>query len=394
MICSGGWVEIEYLDSSIQALNSDPTTRLFGKWRAGNVQSGKVQLLCDSETNLDRKVLNRVKQLTSIGRVNQSPIPKEDSVGLGDLVSKALSTVGLSEERVSRWVGAPCGCPERKEKLNRLGFWATRVLKGQLDKAREFLESLIDHDEPEQVATMPEQPQISTKSTMYWAYGITTVPSRRNELFPRTLESLKKAGFDSPRLFIDQCSTAKAVELYSGLGFPLSVRDGVRTAGHWVLSMYELYIRHPTAERFAIFQDDFVTVRNLCRYLELVPYPKKGYLNLYTFPSNQELAKGRKGWYEANQLGRGAVALVFSREAVIKLLGHPYLAERFQDQKRGHKAIDGGIVETMKRAEFKEYVHNPSLTQHTGLESSMGNPRHQLAPSFPGENFDALELLK
>lgn len=310
---------------------------------------------------------------------------------LGSLISKALEAVGITEEKVSAWVGAPCNCPERIEKLNQLGFWATRVIKGQIGNAKEFLESLMEPiDEPES-APEPE-PEKLVKSTMYWAYGITTVPSRRNDLFTRTLESLKKAGFDSPRIFVDQCS--KANDLYSGFNLPISSRDGIRTAGHWVLSMYELYIRHPTAERFALFQDDFVTVKNLCRYLELAPYPENGYLNLYTFPSNQSLANGRKGWYESNQLGRGAVALVFSREAVIKLLGHSYLVERFQDQKRGYKAIDGGIVETMKRAGVKEYVHNPSLTQHTGLESSMGNPRHQLAQSFPGENFDALDLLK
>ena len=36
-----------------------------------------------------------------------------------------------------------------------------------------------------------------------WAYGVTTVPSRRDNLLPITLGSLRKAGFDKPRLARD-----------------------------------------------------------------------------------------------------------------------------------------------------------------------------------------------
>ncbi len=48
--------------------------------------------------------------------------------GLGDLVKSALSLVGITEERVTAWLGK-CGCAERREKLNRLGAWAQRVLR-------------------------------------------------------------------------------------------------------------------------------------------------------------------------------------------------------------------------------------------------------------------------
>lgn len=49
--------------------------------------------------------------------------------GLGDKVSEALSLVGITDESVSEWLGRPCKCPGRREKLNKLGAWVMRVLK-------------------------------------------------------------------------------------------------------------------------------------------------------------------------------------------------------------------------------------------------------------------------
>ena len=42
---------------------------------------------------------------------------------LGDAISSALSAVGITEERVSKWLGKPCGCGARKEKINNLHRW-------------------------------------------------------------------------------------------------------------------------------------------------------------------------------------------------------------------------------------------------------------------------------
>lgn len=64
--------------------------------------------------------------------------------GLGDAVESALSAVGITKERVERWLGRPCGCEERQRKLNALGSWARRVLGGKTDDAEEFLNRLTD----------------------------------------------------------------------------------------------------------------------------------------------------------------------------------------------------------------------------------------------------------
>lgn len=233
-----------------------------------------------------------------------------------------------------------------------------------------------------------------------WSYGLTTVPQRRKDLLPATLASLRTAGFDKPRLFVD--GDPDPVSWSREFGLEVTCRHPkVRTYGNWVLSLAELYIREPGADRYAVFQDDFVTYPHLRTYLEKCSYPEKGYLNLYTFPSNQgrcpmvgQTGRQRVGWYESNQNGRGAVALVFSREAVQTLLIHQHMVERPTDAHRGWKAVDGAVVTAMRKAGWREWVHNPSLVQHTGAHSSMGNKPHLLAESFRGEEFSAMRLVE
>lgn len=67
---------------------------------------------------------------------------------IGDLIAQALAQVGITEERVSRWIGSPCNCRARKDKLNALSFWAVRVLKGQTDQALDYLRRLLDDESP------------------------------------------------------------------------------------------------------------------------------------------------------------------------------------------------------------------------------------------------------
>jgi hypothetical protein len=63
---------------------------------------------------------------------------------LGDTVQRALAVVGVTEERVSAWLGRPCGCKERQEKLNALGRWARRVTGGMLAGATGYLRHMME----------------------------------------------------------------------------------------------------------------------------------------------------------------------------------------------------------------------------------------------------------
>lgn len=62
---------------------------------------------------------------------------------LGDVVEDALSLVGITQDRVSRWLGMPCKCEERKQKLNQLHAWAFRIVSGKTANAVTYFESMV-----------------------------------------------------------------------------------------------------------------------------------------------------------------------------------------------------------------------------------------------------------
>ena len=246
---------------------------------------------------------------------------------------------------------------------------------------------------------------------MEWAYGITTVPERFHDTLPRTIASLRGAGFARPRLFIDGAGPQTVQWYEDEYGLPISARNPrIGLAANWCLSAVELYLYAPMADRYVVFQDDVIACLSLRRYLESSPFPTRGYLNLFTFLDNDQLVSSRRvGWSEAAELvtrdsqvfhgkrqqtGRGALALVFDRPGLTALFGQPHLINRPQSGRAGAVKIDGGIVESMNRAGYREYVHNPSLVAHTGHHSTKAGARwHKNAKTFPGESFNALSFL-
>ena len=228
---------------------------------------------------------------------------------------------------------------------------------------------------------------------MLWSYGMTCVPSRLNTTALKTLRALTAAGFESPRLFVD--GPGGIPEPYCHLEVTQHV-PRLRTFGNWVTAAWELYIRSPRADRYAIFQDDFVTYQNLRLYLEKSPYPKNSYLNLYVYPSKHNDKERDIGWFEAEQKGLGAVALVFDNRSMRQLLQAMHLVDRpfnAYGTKKEYKSVDGAIVTALNKANIKEYCHNPSLVQHIGMQSSMGNGVHPQAKTFRGETYNALSLV-
>ncbi len=237
----------------------------------------------------------------------------------------------------------------------------------------------LEYEVPERVITI-------NNGSVIWSYGITTVPER-GDLLRKTQLSLAAGGFDRPQIFVER---------------------GMRAIGTWWLAALELYLRNPQADRYAIFQDDILVVKNLRGYLDKVPHPEKGYWNLYATRENDDIIRGKgPGFYESAkvssssptsdlQTGRGALGLVFPRWALIELLMARHFVERPMDGEAGTKNIDGGIVTAMNKAGYREFIHSPSLVQHTGDESAIGgkSPRRRFAKSFPGEGFDAMSWLK
>jgi hypothetical protein len=242
--------------------------------------------------------------------------------------------------------------------------------------------------------------------SLKWAIGVTTVPSRFPDLFPQTLSELKKAGFEKPRVFVDGVDDGRFGKFFPDCKDRVTFRgERIRTYGNWIMGVWELLLREPECDRYAMFQDDIVSCISVREYLDRVELKPKTYWNLYTFTaSNECIIEGKSpGWYEAGllnsdpptelwQTGRGAIGLVFSREGIMDLLSSRHVVER-PLHCDGWKKVDGGIVTAMNKAGYREMIHAPSLLQHVGDMSTMGNRRHKSAISFPGRDFDAYSLL-
>jgi hypothetical protein len=165
---------------------------------------------------------------------------------------------------------------------------------------------------------------------MKWTYAVTTCLRRLNTLLPRTLASLATGGFERPRVFADDVSHEEAASLERRLGLPVTSRHpALLTSGHWILTLYELLIRDHTADRYA--------------------------------------------------------TLLSARPLVEKAIA--------AEERTRIKRIDGGIVNAMNLCGWSEYVHDPSLVQHTGVISTIDNQPHPEATSFKGEDYDLLTLL-
>jgi hypothetical protein len=63
---------------------------------------------------------------------------------LGDVIEAALTKVGITTERIERWLKVKCGCRERRDKLNALSAWARRIIHDKTDKASEYLEGILN----------------------------------------------------------------------------------------------------------------------------------------------------------------------------------------------------------------------------------------------------------
>ncbi len=231
------------------------------------------------------------------------------------------------------------------------------------------------------------------KKPTTFAYGVTTCPERiENHLLKRTLKSLAAAGFDKPRLFVDGEDPCRiGLAALSGMSREITNRNPkIHLSGNWILALWELYLREPTAHRFILFQDDIVTCKNLRAYLAKCPYEPKSYYNLITYEQNEALADGRTGWYPSNQRGRGAQALMFDTETVRELLGSKHLPDSMQDARRGPQTIDGKVMDALRVSGWSELVHLPSLVHHTGDESTVGHKKQKAGNTFPGEDWDPL----
>jgi hypothetical protein len=182
----------------------------------------------------------------------------------------------------------------------------------------------------------------------------------------------------------------------------------VRVYGNWILALWELYLRTPEAELFAVFNDDILLYKNLKSYLSertvpfypLNPQYKRGYVNLYTVPAAGRAILNKRdngwvfGWHESDQRGQGGAGLVFHHSAVVQLLQSPIMVQKpLLTNHKAWKNVDGSICDAMNALDFKEHIHYPSLIQLQTTESTIGNDPLPITDCWWGEAYDAMRLL-
>ena len=62
---------------------------------------------------------------------------------LGDAIKETLSAIGITQERVSSWMGRECGCAARQEKMNKLDELVRRKASDGLEAAKGWFKKLI-----------------------------------------------------------------------------------------------------------------------------------------------------------------------------------------------------------------------------------------------------------
>lgn len=82
----------------------------------------------DAAVYRQRCVVRRTKKGCAGRRSRTNKNKTNERRGLGDVIESALSSIGVTESRVESWLGRPCNCKERREKLNNLSKWASQVL--------------------------------------------------------------------------------------------------------------------------------------------------------------------------------------------------------------------------------------------------------------------------
>jgi hypothetical protein len=74
-------------------------------------------MLCDITRNLSCSRCGRI-----VSHIGVKAECVHVSAGLGDRIAAGLTAVGVTKERVSAIVGGDCGCEQRQQALNELGY--------------------------------------------------------------------------------------------------------------------------------------------------------------------------------------------------------------------------------------------------------------------------------
>jgi hypothetical protein len=218
-----------------------------------------------------------------------------------------------------------------------------------------------------------------------WAVGVTTAP-RRQPTLEACLDSVVRAGWDRPRLFLD--GTLPVPPRYAHL--PTSWREeAIGAWPAWYLALAELIVQCPDADAFLMLQDDVILHDRgpLREYLEQVLWPgdREGVISL--FYTGNDIGPG---WHlDRGAWSWGAQAFVFPRVLARQLVADPGTAQALLTAATGrHMPIPSVLFAWAVRGGIDFWFPAPSLAQHIGNVSTIwenaGLTIGRRAPWFSG----------
>lgn len=232
-----------------------------------------------------------------------------------------------------------------------------------------------------------------------WAVGLITAPRKGEPTVQRTLESLKKAGWDDVVVFAEP-------------GAPVEHNKVVRRPDrygdftNWFTGLVELIISHPRHKYIMMLEDDVVLVRNLRQYLDLrlpklTPFASASVFCPSYFTRYTDDLWERK--YEG-EFTLGTQTVCMTREMALEFISdrdvvrHRSSGVVYFTNPSENTAKDIVIGVWAQKRNLPVCYHNPSLAQHIGdnstLRSYYWKAAQLSAQDFVGEDFDALDLLK
>ncbi|QDT12579.1 hypothetical protein [Planctomycetes bacterium K23_9] len=303
----------------------------------------------------------------------------------------------LSEQIVD--LGGVDGCD--LQKASRLNAWAERSLPAVApdeDDSEDIQQRTYDHlagvsvDQLLQQLPMPAESSKHKNGKLTWSVGITTAP-RRLPTLQKSAESVIQAGWDDPVLFIDG-----EVDLPASLQHLECCRRSPATGAfpNYILSLGELYMRNPHADAYLMIQDDALLLPSSAMrdYLDRVLWFDEG-PSIASLYCSSEYNQSETGWhlFPENWVW-GAVAFVFSRDAVLSLLQSPMIWEhRAKPGDEGLSRIDVAIGQFAQAKQIPVYFPSPSLVQHIGIISTIWKVARAVnarrANQFIGDQLDS-----
>lgn len=190
-----------------------------------------------------------------------------------------------------------------------------------------------------------------------------------------TIDQLRNAGFHEPLHLFCEPGTPPIRELPGLVLHQNDTKFGC--VGNWAQCLKWL-LDHTTAGYLLVSEDDVAYCSGARAALEqgLRQTEQAGFWSLYTPVRDRPLVGHQQGWVAANR-GRdawGTQSMCLPRSSAEILLAYaPLYAE---NQLRG--ATDAVVAKCFVDAKIPCYYHNPSLTNHLGRISSIGNNWHDV----------------